>query len=180
MKNLGEEDEGEVVPKWLKQQGAVKIADNWYLSFDTGVGRIDEQFELLENPTRFLKDVNPILRVPFEVGVLNRKLYRGVPFTDKPVEVAGGPLSPAVMSLAKLLGQTTDLPGGGTGVTDKFNYALMNLNPLAGTIERLAPSSEFYEERQLGSLASFLGLPLRQVTEGAREAELRRREFEGE
>lgn len=180
MKNFGEEDEGEVVPKWLKQQGAVKIADNWYLSFDTGIGRIKEQFELLENPTRFLKDVNPILRVPFEVGMLNKKLYRGVPFSDKPVEVAGGPLSPAVMALAKLFGQTTELPGGGTGVTDKFNYALMNLNPLAGTVERLIPSSEFYEERQLGSLASFLGLPLRQVTEGAREAELRRREFEGE
>lgn len=180
MKNFGEDDEGEIVPKWLKQQGAVKIADNWYLSFDTGMGRVKEQFELLENPTRFLKDVNPILRVPFEVGMLNKKLYRGVPFSDKPVEVAGGLFSPAVMAFAKLLGQTEQLPDGSTGVTDKFNYAVMNLNPLAGTAERLIPSSEFYSERQLGSIASFLGLPLRQVTDAAREAELRRRKYEGE
>lgn len=180
MKNFGEEDKGDVVPKWLKQQGAVKIADNWYLSFDLGTSRVKEQFEMLAQPTRFLKDVNPILRVPFEVGMLNKKLYRGIPFSDKPVEVAGGPLSPAVLALAKMLGQTEELPGGKTGVSDKFNYTLMNLNPLAGTIERLVPSSEFYQERQLGSLASFFGLPIRQVTEGAREAELRRRKYEGE
>lgn len=180
MKNFGEDDEGEVVPKWLKQQGAVKIADNWYLSFDIGTSRVKEQFDMLAQPTRFLKDVNPLLRVPFEVGVLNKKLYRGVPFSDKPVEVAGGPTSPAVLALAKMLGQTEQLPGGGTGVSDKFNYMLMNLNPLAGTLERTMPSSEFYQERQLGSLAAFFGLPVRQVTEGAREAELRRRKFEGE
>jgi hypothetical protein len=120
------------------------------------------------------------LRVIPEVTLLDKKLYRGTPFSDRPQEIAGGVLSPAVAALSKLLGQQTILDDGSEGTTDKLNYAIMNFLPTAGQAERLLPSTEFYENRQLGSWLSYLGLPLRQVTEDAREAELRRRAYEGE
>ena len=180
MKNFGEDDSQDVVPKWLKQQGAIKIADNWYLSVDTGFNRLGETLEMAATPTRLLSQVNPILRAPLEVSLLDKKLYRGTPFSERAQEFAGGPLSPAVALLSTLLDQNRPLPGGGTGTTDKLNYALMNLIPTAAQAERLIPSSEFYKDRQLGSILSYLGAPLRQVTDNAREAELRRRQREGE
>lgn len=180
MKNFGEDDSQDVVPKWLKQQGAIKIADGWYLSVDTGFNRLGETLEMVGTPSRLLSDVNPILRAPLEVTLLDKKLYRGTPFSEKAQEFAGGPLSPAVALLSTLLGQNRPLPGGGTGTTDKMNYALMNMIPTAAQAERLIPASEFYKDRQLGSILSYLGAPLRQVTDNAREAELRRRQREGE
>ena len=180
MKNFGEDDSQDVVPKWLKDQGAIKIADGWYLSIDTGFNRVGETLELLGTPSRFLKDVNPILRVIPEVTLLDKKLYRGTPFSERAQEFVGGPFSPAVHALSTLLGQDRPLPDGSMGTTDKMNYAFMNFLPTAAQAERLIPSSEFYQNRQLGSILSYLGAPLRQVTDDAREAELRRREREGE
>lgn len=180
MKNFGEDDSEDVVPKWLKDQGAIKIADNWYLSIDTGFNRVGETLELVGTPSRFLKDVNPILRVIPEVTLLDKKLYRGTPFSERAQEFAGGPFSPAVQALSSLLGQNRPLDDGSMGTTDKMNYAFMNFLPTAAQAERLVPSSEFYKNRQLGSILSYLGAPLRQVTDDARESELRRREREGE
>ena len=180
MKNFGEDDSQDVVPKWLKDQGAIKIADNWYLSIDTGFNRVGETLELVGTPSRFLKDVNPILRVIPEVTLLDKKLYRGTPFSERAQEFAGGPFSPAVQALSTLLGQNRPLEDGSMGTTDKMNYAFMNFLPTAAQAERLIPSSEFYKNRQLGSALSYLGFPFRQVTDDARESELRRREREGE
>ena len=180
MKNFGQSDEGDVVPSWLKQQGAVKIADGWYLSLDVGFNRLGEQVAMLGNPKRLLSDVNPLLRLPVELGLSETKFYNDVPFYSTGQQAMGGPLAPAVEVLASLLGQTKQMDDGGTGVSEKMNYAIGSLLPTLGQAERLIPATEFYKERQLGSILAYLGVPLRQVTESAREAELRRREREGE
>lgn len=180
IKNFGQPEEGEIVPSWLKEQGGVKIADGWYLSLDLGFNRLGETFKMLENPKRLLSDVNPLLRLPVEVGLSNTKFYNDVPFSRKGEEAVGGPIAPAVQALAGLLGQSKPLETGGEGVSSKLNYALMSAIPFVGQAERLAPNTEFYSDRQLGSILSYLGAPLRQVTESQREAELRRRTREGE
>lgn len=180
IKNFGQPEEGEIVPSWLKEQGAVKIADGWYLSLDLGFNRLGETFKMLENPKRLLSDVNPLLRLPVEVGLSNTKFYNDVPFGQKGEQPVGGPLAPAVQALAGLLGQTRELETGGTGVSPKLNYSLMSAIPFIGQAERLAPNTELYSDRQLGSILSYLGIPVRQVTESQREAELRRRTREGE
>lgn len=180
LKNFGQSDEGDVVPNWLKQQGAVKIADGWYLSLDVGYNRLGEQVEMLGDPKRFLSDVNPLLRLPVELGLSEKKFYNDVPFYSTGQQAAGGPLAPGVEALAGLLGQRREMASGEMGVSEKMNYALGSLLPTLGQAERLIPATEFYKERQLGSILSYLGVPLRQVTESARESELRRREREGE
>ena len=181
MQSIGLNDDGDIVPGYLEEQGAVKIGDNWYFAPDVGFNNVSRQFKELTDPLRLLSYVNPGLRVPIEL-MGNRKFYNDTPFWDKGQEPVGSSLglSAPVAALAALLGQTAPTDSGSIGVTDKVNYGLTNLIPLLAQGERLIPSTEFGKSRQTGSVLGYLGLPFRQVTEQTREAELRRREREQE
>jgi len=177
MNNLGvNDDEDKFLPSWMKEQGAVKVGDNLYVMMDMGFNRVGQQFEEFSDPARLLSYVNPILRLPFETIFGDRKFYRNVPFRDEDQQTAGGPLKPAVQLLAELLFQGRDLPSGERGSSERFNYAVQNLVPLLGQVERIMPSTDYNEERQLSNIFGYLGIPLRGVTASQREAEQRRQE----
>lgn len=175
-----EEDEDDVVPQWLRQAGGVKIADGLYLNPDLGFNKLNQQLQELADPMRLMSYVNPGLRVPLEAVFADRKLYRNIPFSEKAQPIPGGPVAPAVQALAALLGQTKDMPGGGTGTTDRFNYALSNLVPPIAQLSRLAPADDYNKERQRSNWASYFGIPIREVTDSMIRAELKRRQREGE
>jgi hypothetical protein len=175
-----DEDEDDVVPLWLRQAGGVKIADGLYLNPDLGFNRLNQQLEELADPMRLTSYVNPGIRVPLEAVFADRKLYRDIPFSEKAQPTPGGPLSPAVQVLASMLGQTKDIPGGETGTSDRFNYALGNLVPPIAQLSRLAPADDYGKERQRSNWASYFGIPVREVTDSMVRAELRRRRREGE
>lgn len=177
MRAVGMSDDGDVVPGYLKEQGAIKVGDNWYFAPDVGFNRVSQQFNELADPMRLLSYVNPGLRVPVEL-MGNRKFYNNQPFWDKGQEPVGSSigLGGPVQALAELLGQTSATDAGTTGVTDRVNYGLTNLIPLLAQGERLVPSTEYGKSRQASSILGFLGVPFREVTPQAREAELRRQE----
>lgn len=175
MRNLGLDDEDEVVPSWLKEQGAVKIATDWYLSPDLGFNRLNQQVKEMADPTRLLSYMNPALRVPLELTG-NRRLYNNVPFSDKPQDIAGGPMSALVEALLRLAGQTKTAADGTSMTSDKANYALLNMLPFLSQAERLVPATDPYKARQAGSWLSYFGVPVRQVTPQMRESELKRRQ----
>ena len=56
-----------------------------------------------------------------------------------------------------------------------WNYALMNLLPMLSQAERLAPATEGYKAKQGASWLSYLGLPVRQVTQQQKDAEIAQR-----
>ena len=180
MRAIGQDDSEDVVPSWMKEQGAVKLTSNWFLSPDLGFNRVNEQLQQFAEPKRLLSYVNPALRVPFETLLSEKRLYNDVPFTDRPQQAIGGPLSPAVQALASVLGQSRQLPDGQQGVTDKLNYGLMGLIPQIAQGERLLPATDLYQGRQAGSILSFLGVPVRQVTPEMRDREKRRQVMESE
>ena len=180
MRAIGQDDSEDVVPSWMKEQGAVKLTSNWFLSPDLGFNRVNEQLEQFGTPKRLLSYVNPALRVPFETLLSEKRLYNDVPFTDRPQQAIGGPLSPAVQALASMLGQSRELPDGQQGVTDKLNYGLMGMIPQIAQGERLLPATDLYQGRQAGSILSFLGVPLRQVTPEMRDREKRRQVMESQ
>jgi hypothetical protein len=180
MRAIGQDDSEDVVPSWMKEQGAVKLTSNWFLSPDLGFNRVNEQLQQFAEPKRLLSYVNPALRVPFETLLSEKRLYNDVPFTDRPQQAIGGPLSPAVQALASVLGQSRQLPDGQQGVTDKLNYGLMGLIPQVAQGERLLPATDLYQGRQAGSILSFLGVPVRQVTPEMRDREKRRQVMESE
>jgi len=180
MRAIGQDDSEDVVPSWMKEQGAVKLTSNWFLSPDLGFNRVNEQLQQFAEPKRLLSYVNPALRVPFETLLSEKRLYNDVPFTDRPQQAIGGPLSHAVQALASVLGQSRQLPDGQQGVTDKLNYGLMGLIPQIAQGERLLPATDLYQGRQAGSILSFLGVPVRQVTPEMRDREKRRQVMESE
>jgi hypothetical protein len=174
MRNVGQDDSKDVVPSWLKEQGSVKIADGWYLAPDLGFNRLSKDLEQLKDPARLLSYVNPALRLPVEVFG-GRKFYNNVPFSqDKEKVAAGFGASQVVAALADLLGQTERGPNGQQLVDPKLNYVLQSLLPMLGKSERLVPESDEMKPKVLGNWASFLGVPVRQVTQGMRDNELRR------
>jgi hypothetical protein len=180
MKNFGSDvEEEENVPSWLVQSGGIKISDNWFFAPDLGYNRVGQQLNEFKDPKRLLSYVNPILRVPFETLLSDKRFYNDVPFSDRPQQTIGGPAAPALEMLAGLLGQQRPLDGE-TGVTDRFNYALMNMVPPLGQAERLIPATDLYKGRQQGSILSYLGVPFRQISPEMRESERRRRQIEQE
>lgn len=175
MRNITEDDEGDIVPSWLTEQGAGKIAADWYLAPDLGFNRLQQQAQEFADPVRLLSYVNPALRVPMELAG-DRKFYNSVPFNDKPQQVTGGPAQPLIEALLRLAGQTDQTAAGETVTSDKANYALMNSLPFLSQAERLAPATDSYQARQLGSWLSYFGVPVKQVTPQMRESEVKRRE----
>ena len=180
MRTIGQDDSNDVVPSWMQEQGAVKLTSDWYLSPDLGFNRLNQQLLEFGTPKRLLSYVNPALRVPFETLLSEKRLYNDVPFTDRPQQAVGGPLSPAVQALASVLGQSRELPDGQQGVTDKMNYGVMGMIPQIAQGERLLPATDLYQGRQAGSILSFLGAPLRQVTPEMRDRERRRQVMEND
>lgn len=176
VEDFSDDEQDPYAPSWLKETGAISLGGDTYLRLDVGVNRIGQQFEELKDPKRLLSYVNPLLRVPFEVALSGKRFYNDVPFSQRGQQPVGGPLSPAVQALAGLLGQEAPIAGGGEGVSDKVNYALMNLLPQVGQVERLAPATDLYKGRQINSLLSYLGIPLTNVTDQMRAAEYRRQQ----
>jgi hypothetical protein len=189
MRNVSQPEDGEIVPSWMKETGAVKIADGLYLAPDTGFNRLGQQAKEFTDPARLGSYVNPLLRLPVEL-LGKRKLYNDTPFSERPKEVTGGLASPVIEAMLTLLGQTdTTSPKGvfneageqilapNTTVTsDRWNYALMNLLPMLAQSERLVPATEDYKARQATSILNYLGIPLRQLTPQMEESEVARRE----
>jgi len=181
MNNFGQDvNEDDNVPSWLTETGGIKVGEGLFFAPDLGFNRVNQQLNELKDPKRLLSYVNPILRVPFEVGLSDKRFYNNVPFSDKPQQTVGGPASPVLDMLAGLLNQTRPMGNGEQGVTDKFNYGIMNMLPPFAQAERLAPATDLYKGRQSGSIMSYLGIPLRQVTPQMENQERRRRNLEQE
>lgn len=179
MKSVAQDDDDEMVPSWLKEQGGIKVGANTYLAPDLGFNRISQQFNELKDPKRLLSYVNPALRVPVEL-LGERRFYNDVPFSTRGEQPMGGPASGAVSALASILGQEKRTREGEMGVDPKLNYALMNLLPPLAQTERLLPATDLYKGKQGGSILSYFGVPLKKVTPEMREAEQRRRQIEQE
>jgi len=177
MKSVAQDDDDEMVPSWLKEQGGIKVGTNTYLAPDLGFNRISQQFNELKDPKRLLSYVNPALRVPVEL-LGERRFYNDVPFSTRGEQPMGGPASGAVSALASILGQEKRTREGEMGVDPKLNYALMNLLPPLAQTERLLPATDLYKGKQGGSILSYFGVPLKKVTPEMREAEQRRRQIE--
>jgi hypothetical protein len=176
-RNFNADKEGDVIPAWMEEVGAFKLpfGKDLYASPDFGFNRVGQQIKELQDPQRFLSNVNPLLRVPVEL-MGGRQLYSNRPFSQNPVKVEGGAgaiLQPFLQGLG--YGETG--PSGDKFVNDKAYYAFRNYIPFAGTAERLTPSIDTYQQRgYINPLLGFLGAPGRQVKEKEKQNEFIRRQ----
>ena len=178
MKAISEDEEDNFTPSWMVAAGAVRLGDGMYALPDLGFSRIQEDATKLLNPLsgEFLDMLNPAIKVPIEL-ITNRRLRYGQDFREEGQQVAAGPFSPAVQALAGLLGpmsQERPTPGGEMGVTDKFNYATRAMLPMLGQAERILPGTETGRANVGNSWLSYLGVPIRTVTDEDRNRERER------
>jgi hypothetical protein len=178
MRNIDDSEEGDVVPSYLRDQGAVKLpfGDNLYLAPDIGFNRLREDLAKLspEGFPRLASDTIAPLRLAIE-GLAGKRLYNDQPFRDDRVVPVSGPKA-ALLPLMALLGGVTEDSAGRLAYTDFANYATESLVPTLGQLERLFPQEEKNQQRRVSNVLGFLtGSPVRQVTQKDIENELYRR-----
>jgi len=176
-RNFSEEDDSTAVPEWMREMGVFRLpfGKSLYAQPDLPFTRLQQDVEMLEDPTRLLSNVTPLIRLPIELAG-DRQLYSGRRFSETPVPVSGSLQANILQPLLQIAGYGETGPTGQKFVSDKAYYALRNLIPSLGMAERLSPSIPTYQERAGSNpLYGFLGLPVREVTPQMESSELRRR-----
>ena len=175
VRNLRDDKEGDVVPNYFKELGAFRLpfGKDLYANPDLGFNRIGATLNELSDPARLMSNVNPAIRVPIEL-MGNRQLYSNRPFSSTPVKVEGGQ-GELLQPLAQMLGMGTTNAKGEKFINDKFFYGVRNIAPTLGTLERLVPSTETYQQRGTANQwLGFAGSPVKQVTPQMKASELTR------
>jgi hypothetical protein len=183
-RNMGEDYEGDMVPLTWQQGDAFQLGEDssFYLDPDLSYERLQEDIEKFGDPALFFQALNPLFRVPLETLVMDRKLYGDRPFVEGGVDEIPVLLRP-LQPILSALGQTATAGGGQTVADEKLIYALQELFPLVGQVDRVAPqlgSDEYMQERTLQNRLNYLGIPVKELTPGQTEAEKRRRKRQGE
>ena len=178
-RNFRDDQEGDVVPVWMQEMGAWKLpfGQNLYATPDIGFNRLQSDVNMLQDPARFLSNVNPLIRLPIELTG-ERQLFSNKRFSKTPVEVSGG-VGAALQPLMELLGYGETGPGGQKFVDDKAYYALRNLIPLLGRTESLSPSMPTDPGKSTANpLFGLFGAPFKEVNQQMQNNELLRRQFD--
>jgi hypothetical protein len=171
-----------LLPAWLSESRPMGfLGGNNIFSPDLPQLRLRSTAEGLVDPMRLLGQANPLVKLPIELS-FDKQSATGQPFTGKYDKAKG--LDKAVAWLADNLGIDAVGRTGAEGeleINPKFNYALGNLLPTIGTAQRISGGAiggkPTYEERQLSSLATFFGLPMRSIGEGQQRGEAISRQF---
>lgn len=147
-------DEQTVPLQWLEQgafnTGLTSFGGNdLYAAPDLPHTRLLTELQKISNPKRFLADANPLMRVPIEV-FFDQKMYSGNPFFPDESKALY-----AATSIIPIVSQLDRLSGG--GITGAFGG-----------------ETKYRQEKQGQSIAGYFGVPVRELTPSALEAELRR------
>ena len=175
VRNMRDDKEGDVVPNYFRELGAFKLpfGKDLYANPDLGFNRIGTTLNEFSDPARLMSNVNPAIRVPIEL-MGNRQLYSNRPFSSTPVQVEGG-LGSVLQPLAQALGMGTTNTKGEKFINDKFFYGTRSVIPTLGTLERLVPSTEAYQQRgTTNQWLGWAGAPVKQVTEQMKASEFTR------
>ena len=146
---------------------------------------MQEQMRMFSDPMRLLSQANPLVKLPIELAG-NRRLFTNAPFRDEKSEVGGVLDWPALLA-GMATGGGGRRPDGSYYTSQRAAYALPNLLPTLGQLQRLLPKvpltdfrlsgNESYQDRQTSSAATYFGLPYRRVTPQEQTNELTRRQF---
>tara|TARA_R110000822_G_scaffold13854_1_gene48979 strand:- start:4193 stop:4765 length:573 start_codon:yes stop_codon:yes gene_type:complete len=178
---MSDEEEGDIVPEWMVKAGAFKLpfGTDLYGTPDIGFNRLGQQLEEFVTPSKYMANVNPLIRVPLEV-MADKQYFSGKQFSKNPVEVGGG-ASELLQPLLQMLGYGQTTPEGKKFVSDKAYYALTSLLPTLNQAERLVPSKKSAAGGfPLNSLLSLIGVPVKQNTEGYMLGEIARRKSQAQ
>lgn len=175
-RNMNDEQEGDIVPKYIKEVGGFKLpfGQDLYMTPDIGMNRVGQDLAQLRDPLRLGQNLNPVFKTAAEYWA-GKQFYKDIPLREDkyvPLKGAGRALEP----LIGLLGGVERGSNGQPVVSEKNLYAGMQLIPGLQELERLVvPGQKNYQEKQGMSLLTFLtGAPVTKVTETQKKAEQER------
>ena len=172
VKSVSQDSSNDAVPQYMREAGAFKIANGLFLQPDLGFNRVQQTVTEAGDPARLLSYVNPALRLPAELSG-NRKYYNNQSFSDKPQELKGA--SALLAPLLQMAGMTTTGANGSQYTSDKTKYAIGNLIPTFAQGDRLFPSTEGGNQKRASSWATWMGIPIKQLTPNMEKSEKLRR-----
>jgi len=180
VRNFRDKDDDNAVSKSWRDLQAFKLpfGKDLYAMPDLGFTRVQQQLAMAQDPTKFLADVSPLIRVPGEF-IAGKQFYNNREFKDAPVQVEGFGLGSVLQPLAQMVGRGQTNQQGQRFIDDKLLYALTALIPPASIAERMMPSTGADAGGfNANALAGFLGSPVKQFTPQMEKNELLRRLFE--
>ena len=171
-RNLKDDDDETILPEYMQLSGAFKLpfGNNLYANPEFGFTQIDKRINDLENPRKLLGDMNPLLRVPMELAA-GKSFFNNRPFSENPVKVSGG-IQNVLQPLLEQLGMGSTNAAGEKFVQDDKYYALRNLVPFLGSLERLSPTVDTENPTNNNAVAGWFGSPVKEYDEGMQAAQL--------
>jgi hypothetical protein len=179
-------DDDIVMPKFLADWQPIGVGGvneeggQWVVTPDLPMERLRQQYEQVTDPTKIIGSFAPLLKVPFEL-IADRQLGIDMgPFKDKPQPVSGFDKLVLVPIAKALAGDSWIGISSETGevlLDERIPYVAQNAMPLLGQLYRTSGGafggrqSSSYSERQLGSILSWLGLPVRYIGPAQQESE---------
>jgi hypothetical protein len=176
VRNANDDQEGDIVPKYIKEIGGFKLpfGEDLYATPDIGMNRVQQDIAQFRDPLRLGQNLNPLFKTPLEYWA-GKQFYKDIPLRDDkyvPLRGAGKLVQP----FGELFGGVERSSDGTPTMSQKNFYAGMQLIPGLQELERLvAPGQENYKDKQGMSLLNFLtGAPVAKVTQSARDSERER------
>lgn len=172
-----------MVPSWIQKLAPLGAGPGAVLTPDLPQVRLAENLKQIGTVTGLIGQTTPLVRVPVELWVAKRQVALDIPFGDKRtakgVESALGKLINALAgsSLAEVDAQT-----GQVLIDPRVTYVVEQALPILAQSYRLSGGyvggKETLEERWLGNVLNWFGIPYRQVGEQQQRSEAIRRNFE--
>jgi hypothetical protein len=170
-----------LVPSWIQKAGPLGAGLNAVLTPDLPMVRLAQNIKDIGTPSGLIGMANPLLRVPAELW-LGKQVALDIPFGDK--RTANGVESAVAKLLYNLSGtQWADIdPASGKMMIDpKATYIIEQALPTLAQAFRLSGGKlggkESLEERWLGNVLNWFGVPYRQIGESQQRGEAIRRKF---
>ena len=170
-----------MLPSWIQKAGPFGAGINAVITPDLPMVRLAQNLKDIGTPSGLIGMANPLLRVPVELW-LGKQVALDIPFGDK--RTANGVESAVAKLLYNLSGtQWADIdPASGNMMIDpKATYIIEQALPTLAQAFRLSGGKlggkESLEERWLGNVLNWFGVPYRQIGESQQRGEAIRRKF---
>lgn len=170
-----------MLPAWARSAGAMGISGNVVAMPDMPQNRLFQTAQGFITPSKLVGQANPLVKLPIEM-LANKQLALDIPFNDKYEEAKG--IDKAIAAIASKVGLEGigREEGGKTTISPKFQYALGNILPPIAQVQRYtggaAGGKSTYKERQLSSILTALGIPVREFGEQQQRGEAINRQFQ--